>query len=255
MMGMPRMPMHGAPGMPNLLHMTFENPHWPPNHINPDNYLDYFCIQENPFYEKESNNQQARMQSAAMRVEEVLPNMTGIQYVKWKAAPPLYIVCKQHRYSPTQVTPVAYYYIVNGVIYQAPDLYSYTQSRLLSAADSLRKGFDEAMKYARYNVAKGYYWDFKGASASQGKDDEAQEEKEKPQQARSTNFQNHRTDALLKLLFDQFPPASGLEIGPRPEEQRDVDRMEVDGNVEKNGPSSSSSSSAPPTQMQPPPAR
>lgn len=73
------------------------------------------------------------------------------------------------------VTPLAYYYIINGVVYQSPDALTFIQSRLLGSVEPLKKAFDEVVKYSRfflfcfphlsyvlrYNVAKGYNWEFK----------------------------------------------------------------------------------------------
>lgn len=39
---------------------------------------------------------------------------------------------KQHRHSPTEATPMADYYIIAGTIYQAPDLASVFNSRLVT---------------------------------------------------------------------------------------------------------------------------
>jgi mediator of RNA polymerase II transcription subunit 6 len=46
--------------------------------------------------------------------------------------PILYVIRKQHRHSATQVTPLADYYIIAGVVYQAPDLGSVLNSRIVS---------------------------------------------------------------------------------------------------------------------------
>lgn len=60
-------------------------------------------------------------------------NMTGLEYVLLHVQEPiLYVIRKQHRHSPQQVTPLADYYIIAGVVYQAPDLASVLNSRLVS---------------------------------------------------------------------------------------------------------------------------
>lgn len=59
--------------------------------------------------------------------------MTGLEYILLHVQEPiLYVIRKQHRHSPTQVLPVADYYIIAGVVYQAPDLGSVVSSRLVS---------------------------------------------------------------------------------------------------------------------------
>lgn len=99
---MPRMGPPAAARQDNPLHVSFRNPQWPPNFINKDNVLDYFCNQANAFYEMNSCNQQIRMQNIVNRtVEECLRTMPGIQYVLWYSQPPLFIICKQRRNNVT----------------------------------------------------------------------------------------------------------------------------------------------------------
>lgn len=58
--------------------------------------------------------------------------MTGLEYILLHVQEPiLYVIRKQHRHSATVVTPVADYYIIAGVVYQAPDLASVVSSRLV----------------------------------------------------------------------------------------------------------------------------
>ena len=59
--------------------------------------------------------------------------MVGVEYILLHVQEPiLYVIRKQHRHSPTQATPLADYYIIAGVVYQAPDLMSVLNSRLVS---------------------------------------------------------------------------------------------------------------------------
>lgn len=58
--------------------------------------------------------------------------MTGLEYVLLHVQEPiLYVIRKQHRHTSQQVTPLADYYIIAGVVYQAPDLASVLNSRLV----------------------------------------------------------------------------------------------------------------------------
>lgn len=59
--------------------------------------------------------------------------MTGLEYVLLHVQEPiLYVIRKQHRHSSQQVTPLVDYYIIAGIVYQAPDLASVLNSRLVS---------------------------------------------------------------------------------------------------------------------------
>lgn len=61
-------------------------------------------------------------------------NMVGMEYILLHVQDPiLYVIRKQHRHSPTEATPMADYYIIAGTIYQAPDLASVFNSRLVSS--------------------------------------------------------------------------------------------------------------------------
>lgn len=58
--------------------------------------------------------------------------MTGLEYIVLHVQEPiLYVIRKQHRHSMEQTTPIADYYIIAGVVYQAPDLASVISSRLV----------------------------------------------------------------------------------------------------------------------------
>ncbi|MCP9264840.1 Mediator of RNA polymerase II transcription subunit 6 [Dirofilaria immitis] len=187
----------------SMLHQSFKNPNWPPNFITPDNVLDYFCDPGNVFM----------MFLHAISISECkisidpytnvyCKSMQGIQYTVVGTFPPLYVILKQRRNSPTNVTPLAYYYIVNGTVYQCPDIYTYIQSKLISIVDPLRQALEQARNFNRFNIAKGYYWEFKDSDSETVK----KTVEEKPQLARSTFYQRTRTDQILRELFIKFPP-------------------------------------------------
>ena len=88
--------------------------------------------------------------------------MVGIEYELLHVQEPiLYVIRKQHRHSPTQVTPLADYYIVAGYVYQAPDLESVINSRMLNAIHHLTSAFEEVQNYFKFHPSDGYSWNFK----------------------------------------------------------------------------------------------
>lgn len=92
--------------------------------------------------------------------------MTGREYILLHVQEPiLYVIRKQHRHSPTDVTPMADYYIIAGTVYQAPDLANVFNSRLLSLTQHLQSSFEETSGYSRYHPNKGYSWDFSSNKA------------------------------------------------------------------------------------------
>nr|XP_054303373.1 mediator of RNA polymerase II transcription subunit 6 isoform X2 [Pongo pygmaeus] len=142
----------------NLLGISWVDSSWIPI-LNSGSVLDYFSERSNPFYDRTCNNEVVKMQRLTL---EHLNQMVGIEYILLHAQEPiLFIIRKQQRQSPAQVIPLADYYIIAGVIYQAPDLGSVINSRVLTAVHGIQSAFDEAMSYCRYHPSKGYWWHFK----------------------------------------------------------------------------------------------
>ncbi|KAJ8674359.1 hypothetical protein QAD02_005621 [Eretmocerus hayati] len=180
----------------NPLGLSWHDSAWIPM-LNPNNIMDYFSERSNPFYDRTCNNEIVKMQRLN---PEQLNNMTGLEYILLHVQEPiLYVVRKQHRHSPTQATPLADYYIIAGVVYQAPDLASVVNSRLLSAVHHIQSAFEEASSCSRYHPSKGYSWDFKNGKTPAAK-------KETPvREETSTLFQRQRVDMLLGELIKKFP--------------------------------------------------
>ncbi|XP_052007103.1 mediator of RNA polymerase II transcription subunit 6-like [Xyrauchen texanus] len=182
----------------NLLGISWVDSGWVPI-LNPSNVLEYFSERSNPFYDRTCNNEVVKMQRLTL---DHLNQMVGVEYILLHAQEPiLYIIRKQQRQSPTQVIPLADFYIIAGVVYQAPDLGSVINSRVLSAVHGIQSAFDEAMSFCRYHPSKGYWWHFK---------DQEEKERVKPKSKRkeepSSFFQRQRVDALLLDLRNKFPP-------------------------------------------------
>ena len=133
--------------------------------------------------------------------------------------PILYVIRKQKRLSPTHVFPLADYYILAGIVYQAPDLQSILNSRLMTGLHHLSSAFDETLKYMRYHPTKGYSWNFnekETTTPSAQKDKEKEKEKEKTTTRTNfgSNFQRRRVDLLLSELAKKFPPKTPAAAGP-----------------------------------------
>ncbi|XP_058121253.1 mediator of RNA polymerase II transcription subunit 6 [Anopheles ziemanni] len=198
------------PGRLGLAPIVQENPLWISWHdsnwipvLNPGNVMDYFSEKSNPFYDRTCNNEIVRMQRQSL---ELLNNMTGVEYILLHVQDPiLYVIRKQHRHSPTEATPMADYYIIAGTVYQAPDLASVFNSRILSTVHHLQTAFDEASSYSRYHPSKGYSWDFSSNKAIAEKT-KTQTKKEAPvKEEPSSIFQRQRVDMLLGDLLRKFP--------------------------------------------------
>uniref|UniRef100_F6VLH4 Mediator of RNA polymerase II transcription subunit 6 n=1 Tax=Ciona intestinalis TaxID=7719 RepID=F6VLH4_CIOIN len=98
---------------------------------NKEQILDYFSGRSNPFYDRTCNNETIKMQRLSLAH---LENMVGVEYILLHEQEPiLYVIRKQRRHSPNQVTIIADYYVIAGTVYQAPDLASVCNSRLVSS--------------------------------------------------------------------------------------------------------------------------
>merc|ERR1712004_944629 len=203
----------------NKLTISWVDSSWIP-HLSAENVMAYFSDRRNPFYETTSNNEVLKMQNRSM---DQLANMQGVEYcLLYVQEPILYVIRKQNRNSPSHVTPISDYYIVAGTIYQAPDLCSVVNSRLLSAVNHLQAAFDETKGYSRYHPTRGYWWDFQqpassntpfGAKKITPPEDSNKKPKKKKKSEQdiakgepSSVFQRVRVDYLLKLLTEKFPP-------------------------------------------------
>merc|ERR1712014_472023 len=102
----------------------------------------------------------------------------GIEYMLIHAQDPiLYVIRKQMRMSPTQVTPLASYYVLAGYVYQCPDIGSLINSRLLRTIHKVQSAFTDAKSYSRYNASKGYWWEFKDQPKEKKKNEKAKPNK------------------------------------------------------------------------------
>lgn len=179
--------------------------------LEPCNVMDYFSERSNPFYDRTCNNEIVKMQRLST---DQLSQMTGLEYILLHAQEPiLYVVRKQHRHSPTQVTPLADYYVLAGVVYQAPDLGSVLNSRLLATVHQLQSALEESLSYSCYHPFRGYWWQFNNGSSSTTTPTASAKTKEQP----SSLFQRRRVDMLLAELAAKFPPKLAPEEPKAPE--------------------------------------
>lgn len=175
--------------MTDQLRISWHDSTWIP-HLNPMNILDYFCQKSNPFYEKLCNNEIVKMQKLS---PEQMNLMTGIEYTLLHVQEPiLYVIRKQDRIGPDTATPLVDYYILAGVVYQAPDLNSIIQSRVLNSALNLKAALEEFQEISTFSPSTGHSWRFQ----HQQKATTSSETFEEPVQ-RPTQFQT-RVSSLIK---------------------------------------------------------
>ncbi|RDX77369.1 Mediator of RNA polymerase II transcription subunit 6, partial [Mucuna pruriens] len=105
--------------------------------------FDYFAL--SPFYDWTCNNEQLRMRSVHPLDPSQLSKMTGTEYTLSEVMEPhLFVIRKQKRDSPDKVTPMLAYYILDGSIYQAPQLCNVFAARIGRALYYIQKAFTTA---------------------------------------------------------------------------------------------------------------
>ena len=129
--------------------------------LNEQTVLHYFAL--SPFYDAACNNERLKMQRLEL---DRLKTMRGLEYeIVTRPLPPtapcsLFLIRKQRRSSPHQVKPLALYYILDGTIYQAPNLHAILTSRLKKCSFQMNMAFNGLCKGVRYLPTEGYAWDF-----------------------------------------------------------------------------------------------
>ena len=73
---------------------------------------------------------------------------------------PLFTIRHVYRQSPTKITPLGVYYVLEGVVYKAPSARSLMKANVTRTCQGLVEACDELKKCARYSPRTGYYWDF-----------------------------------------------------------------------------------------------
>src|SRR6218665_1764181 len=121
-----------------LLGTSWSDAKWIPI-LNEGNILNYFAEKDNPFYERNCNNENLRMRGLPLNQKSELERMQGIEYVLLHVQQPiLYVIRKKRRINPEQAFTIADFYIIAGTVYQAPDLNSIISTKLLSSIFELQ---------------------------------------------------------------------------------------------------------------------
>lgn len=144
MMGNPNM--DGNPPMPgtDMTGICFRDQLWLNSYpLDRNLVFDYFAL--SPFYDWTCNNEQIRMRSIHPLDVSHLSKMTGIEYTLSEVMEPhLFVFRKQKRDGPEKVTPMLTYYVLDGSIYQAPQLCNVFAARIGRALYHISKAFTTA---------------------------------------------------------------------------------------------------------------
>ncbi|KZV19282.1 mediator of RNA polymerase II transcription subunit 6 [Dorcoceras hygrometricum] len=105
--------------------------------------FDYFAL--SPFYDYSCNNEQLRSRAIHPLDISQLSKMTGTEYILSEVLEPnLFVIRKQKRDGPERATPMLTYYILDGSIYQAPQLCNVFAARVGRALYHISKAFTTA---------------------------------------------------------------------------------------------------------------
>ncbi|XP_058067644.1 mediator of RNA polymerase II transcription subunit 6 [Magnolia sinica] len=139
----------GKPAMPpppgtDMTGICFKDQLWLQSYpLDRNLVFDYFAL--SPFYDWTCNNEQLRMRSIHPLDISHLSKMTGNEYMLSEVMEPhLFVIRKQKRDGPEKVTPMLTYYILDGSIYQAPQLCNVFAARIARAVYHMSKAFTTA---------------------------------------------------------------------------------------------------------------
>ena len=163
-------------------------------YLNHHSILDYFCQKSNPFYDSTCNNEMCKMRRQDLSQTR---NMVGIEYdVTHIQDPCLFIIRKLYRESPTKIIPTAYYSIIDGDVYQCPDLLSIINSKLTQCINDLEQAYTAFSKQTVYQPLEGNVWAFEEKLSQLTSFDIHSE---------SSSRQRQAVDILLKDIVKKFP--------------------------------------------------
>uniref|UniRef100_A0AAV1TUZ7 Mediator of RNA polymerase II transcription subunit 6 n=1 Tax=Peronospora matthiolae TaxID=2874970 RepID=A0AAV1TUZ7_9STRA len=177
--------------------------------LTPQTVLHYFAL--SPFYDRSCNNERLKMQRLGL---DQLQNLRGIEYELLPNAAKqlpqqLYVVRKQRRSSRTQVEPLAVYYVLDGTVYQAPNIHAMLTSRLKKCSYRINKAFHGLAAGVRFSPTEGYAWDF---SSKEKKEPVIPSEqlqlklKQKYEKMEKQRENSARVDSILIQLMKKHAP-------------------------------------------------
>lgn len=190
-----------APPGTDMTGICFRDPLWLGTYpLDRALVFDYFAL--SPFYDFTCNNEELRRQSIHPLDLSHLSKMTGPEYMLSEAMEPhLFVIRKQKRDGPEKVTPMLTYYILDGSIYQAPQLCNVFSARIGRTIYHLSKAFTTAAS----KLEKIGYVD----AENEATDSEPKAPKE------TIDFKElKRIDHILASLQRKLPPAPPPPVFP-----------------------------------------
>ncbi|PSC68914.1 mediator of RNA polymerase II transcription subunit 6 [Micractinium conductrix] len=179
------------------------------------NVLDYFAL--SPFYDRACNNERAFL---AGKPRAAPPAMgEGVEYLLADSQPPhLFILRKLYRQSLGAITTLAFYYILDGAVYQAPSLQAALLARMQRCMYCIRGAFAD-MQQDLAPLGAGAEAAAAAAQAS-ALERELKAGRDVPRALTPADReQQQRVEANVRHVLRQFPlpvPTALLEAGSEP---------------------------------------
>jgi len=141
-----------------------------------------------------------------------LTKMKGVEYVLFADTEGMFVIRKQIRESPESVVPAATYYVIQGTIFQAPDIHAVINSRLVSCLYYLKRAFNQINSFVCFDPDQAYSYDTEavyGRVSAPTKQDRTAEELNKLQ------INAKRSENILKSVFAKFSPENAQQDGTK----------------------------------------
>lgn len=116
--------------------------------------MQYFYT--SPFFDPSSNN--SIMQTQGIDLEH-LKSMKGLEFVldeEVREDPVLFVIKKQLRHSPTSSELLEVFYVLDGTIYQCPDLLELASSRFFKVAGAVSRAYRQISERIEYTPQYGH---------------------------------------------------------------------------------------------------
>lgn len=116
--------------------------------------MQYFYT--SPFFDSSSNNSILQTQGIDL---EHLKSMKGLEYAlddDVREEPVLFVIKKQFRHSPSSTELLEVFYVLDGTVYQCPDLLELATSRFVKLSGAVHRAYQQLSGRIHYTPKQGH---------------------------------------------------------------------------------------------------